>query len=215
MFILDEELLKVSLDKINLLVLTYYNTKSELFNIYDTNYNFNENIVPLITSVLETQPYILQAKKYNNLHSESIIINNNCNKSKLPFPSLYNDIRQNNLQYVQVLNRNLVNTLDMKDDKILIRMYNATQKAGEYSKNMINEEEQTVIMWWWEHFNLQLIINKDMPNVFQMHLNIYILEDNKFITSRIQNINNILQKLQTINFFMDTETYNDNFFTNE
>jgi hypothetical protein len=208
MFILDEQLLNVSLDKINQIVLTFYQCKNDFFNIYDTNYTFNEDMIPLMTSILEKEPHIFQAKKYHNLTCESLIINTT-NKSQCPYPSIYNDIKQNSLQYVQVMNRNLVSTLDMKDDKVLIRMYNISKTPAEFGKNMLNEEEQTIIMWNWDKFNLQLVINKSDPTICQMQMNIFVQEDNKFIISKIENINNVLQKLQTIQFAYDYKMIDD------
>ena len=78
MFILNEDTIGTSLTNINLISLSYYSLKSEILNIYDTNFNFNENCIPLITSVLEIEPKILHTKKYINVDSETIItIDNN------------------------------------------------------------------------------------------------------------------------------------------
>ena len=87
MFILNETIIGSLLKDINLITLTFYTSKSEILNIYDTNFKFNENYIPLITSVLEIEPQVIHAKKYINVDSESIIIvdNNirNHNKSNL------------------------------------------------------------------------------------------------------------------------------------
>ena len=52
MFNLNEYINSMSLESINLITLKYYSSKSDIMNIYDTNFDFDENIVPLITSVL-------------------------------------------------------------------------------------------------------------------------------------------------------------------
>ena len=59
MFNLNDYISSVSLETINLITLKYYSSKSELMNIYDTNFEFDENIVPLVTSVLEIKPNIM------------------------------------------------------------------------------------------------------------------------------------------------------------
>jgi hypothetical protein len=122
MFILNETIIGTSLKNINLITLTFYTSKSELLNIYDTNFKFDENYIPLITSVLEIEPQLIHAKKYINVDSESVIIvdNNirNHNKSNLAFPSFFHDMKDTeNIQYIQSYKKELINTLDStKDD---------------------------------------------------------------------------------------------------
>ena len=63
MFILNEETIKTSLNNINLISFTYYSSKSDVLTMYDTNFTFDENYIPLITSVLELEPKIIHTKK--------------------------------------------------------------------------------------------------------------------------------------------------------
>ena len=66
MFILNEDTIKTSLTNFNLISLSYYSSKSDVLNMYDTNFKFDENYIPLITSVLELEPKLIHTKKYIN-----------------------------------------------------------------------------------------------------------------------------------------------------
>jgi hypothetical protein len=118
MFNLNEYISSISLDTINLITLSYYSSKSEIMNIYDTNFDFDENIIPFITSYLETKPNIINAKNYCNVNSNSLITIGNqnelSNKSQISYPCFFSDLQQNNLniQNVQGYTRKLINTLD-------------------------------------------------------------------------------------------------------
>ena len=185
MFILNETTIGTSLQNINLITLTYYSSKSDILNIYDTNFKFDENCVPLITSILETQPHMMHAKKYINVDSETIItIDNNIrnhNKSNLAFPSFFHDMKDtNNIQYIK------------------IRMYNLNDKQGSFGKSILNEEELLLIIWNWEYANFQIIINKQRPTECQLQMNIYATEDNTFISSKLETINKTIAKINKL-----------------
>ena len=202
MFILNEAVLGVALKDINLITLIYYSSKSDILNIYDTNFVFDENIVPMITSILEIHPTIIHAKKYINVDSESIItIDNNIrnhNKSNLSFPSFFHDMKDTqNIQYIQSYKKKLVNTLDSNDD-MLIRIYNITAKEGYFGKSILNEEDLLLMIWNWEYANFQIIINKKTPNKCSLQMNIYATEDNTFISSKLEKINTYIKKINTI-----------------
>lgn len=202
MFILNEQNINTPLDKINLITLTYYSSKSEVLNIYDTNFEFDENIVPLLTSVLETKPIICNAKRYCNVNCESIAIidstNRLPNKSLISFPCFFTDLQNGKLQNIQGYNRNLINTLDSNNDNLLIRLYNLDTHNGEFGKCVLNEEEMILIIWDWEYANFQIVINKENPKECQMQLNVYITEDNKIIDSKLDFINIIIEKIDNI-----------------
>lgn len=215
MFVLNAEIISIPLEELNLITLIYYSKKSELLNIYDTNYEFDENIIPLITSVLEVKPNIIKAKRYCNINSESIITfeNNELpNTSHIQYPSFLHDIQQNgfNMKNIQGHSNNLVNTLDINEDKMLLRMYKLENKHCEFGRTVLNEEEILLIVWNWEYINFQIIINRtqQMNNTqqCQLQINIYITEDNNIIISKLENINKIIAKISTIvNEFYTTE----------
>jgi hypothetical protein len=210
-FNLNEYIANVSLDTINV----------------DTNFEFDENIVPLVTSVLEIDPHIINAKRYCNVNSESIIIIGNKNelpnKSQISYPCFFSDLQQNklNIQNIQGYTKKLITTLetnfiksqsetdadkyteteyenDIFENKVLIRMYNLENKKGEYGNCILNEEELIIFVWSWEYANFQIIINKQTPNKCQLQINVYVTEENKIITSKLENINNIIEKINKI-----------------
>ena len=202
MFVLNENSIGVPLKDINIITLTYYSSKSDLLNIYNTNFKFDENIIPLITSVLETEPILVHAKKYINVDSETIItVNNNVrnhNKSNLSFPSFFHDMKDTkNIQNIQSYKKNLINTLDTNND-MLIRIYNINAKDGYYGKNIINEEDLLLIIWSWEYANFQLIINKQRQNECILQMVIYATEENTFISSKLETINKNIEKINKI-----------------
>ena len=203
MFTLNETIIGTSLKDINLITLTFYTLKSELLNIYDTNFKFDENYIPLITSVLEVQPHIIHAKKYINVESESVIIvdNNirNHNKSNLAFPSFFHDMKDTeNIQYIQSYKKELINTIDSTKDDILIRIYNVISKQGYFGKAILNEEDLLIFIWNWDFANFQIIINKQSPNECHLQMNIYATEENTFISSKLDIINKNIDKINKI-----------------
>jgi len=222
MFIINDKTLMEQLDTINLITLTYYSYKSDDLNIYDTNFNFNENIIPLITSVLETKPQITNVKHYSNIACESIItidsLNRMPNKSQLVNPSFLHDLQphQTNLtNNIKGYTKKLISSLDTDGD-LLVRMYKIKDKIGVFSQNMLLEEEFKIIMWCWDYINVQIIINKEDPEQFQLQININITETNKIITSKMETINNIIVKVDKIkNFIFGWNTnYNTNYNSN-
>ena len=200
--------INIPLDAIDLINLTYYSAKSEIMHIYDTNFAFDENIIPLITSFLETKPDIINAKRYNNINCESIITINNQlpNKSQLAYPCFFSDIHNNNLNMknIQGYRKNLVSSYD--DNNLLVKMYKLENTKGEYSYNILNESELTIISWSWDYANFQIIINKNTPDICQLQINIYITEDNKIITTKMENINKLLLKIDKIKNDMISRT---------
>ena len=202
MFILNESSIGVALKDINIITLTFYASKSEVLDIYNTNFKFNENSIPLITSVLEIQPQITHAKKYMNVDSESVItIDNNLrnhNKSNLSFPSFFHDMKDtDNIQYIQSYKKKLLNTLDSNND-MLIRIYNIKAQEGTFGKISLNEEDLLLFIWNWDFANFQLIINKKQPNECNLQMVIYATEENTFITSKLELINTIIEKINKI-----------------
>jgi hypothetical protein len=251
MFNLNDYISSVSLETINLITLKYYSSKSEIMNIYDTSFDFDENIVPLVTSVLEIKPNIMNAKRYCNVNSESIITIGNenelPNKSQISYPCFFSDIQQNKIssQNTQGYIHNLIVTVDtqllekavpkvlekqdlenparksrereglkpsirdletparkishVQNKSALIRMYKLENKKGEFNYNILNEEEIIIILWNLDFANFQIIINKKQPSKCQLQINIYITEDNTIIVSKLEQINNLINKINKIN----------------
>ena len=137
MFILNDKTINVPLDTINLITLTYYSQKSEIMNIYDTNFAFDENIIPLATSFLETNPNIIHAKRYCNINSESIITISNQNdipnKSQLSYPCFFSDIHNNNLNIknIQGYSKKLISTIDTNNTNYGVSEYGDDNNGGD------------------------------------------------------------------------------------
>ena len=85
-------------------------------------------------------------------------------------------------------------------------MYKLENTKGEYSYNILNESELTIISWSWDYANFQIIINKNTPDICQLQINIYITEDNKIITTKMENINKLLLKIDKIKNDMISRT---------
>ena len=208
MFNLNDYISSVSLESINLITLKYFSSKSEIMNIYDTNFDFDENSVPLVTSILEIKPTIINAKRYCNVNSESIITIGNenelPNKSQITYPCFFSDIQQNKLssQHIQGYTHNLIHTqLAAQTNEALstlIRMYKLENQKGEFNYNILNEEEIIIILWNLDFANFQIIINKKYPTKCQLQINIYITEDNTIILSKLEQINNLVDKINKI-----------------
>ena len=170
--------------------------------MYDTNFKFDENYIPLITSVLELEPKLIHTKKYINVDRETIItIDNNKRNhtnSTLAFPSFFHDMKfTNTIQSIQTYTKKLINTLDSNNDT-LIRMYYLCAQAGSFHKSILNEEELLIFIWNWDFANFQIIINKNNPHYCNLQLNIYTTEDNTFIKSKLEIINSIIEKINKI-----------------
>jgi len=217
MFILSEKNIGIPLSEINKITITYFASKSEILNIYDVNFNFDENIIPLITSILEVQPKIHNFKIYNCIdtittikeHSKSIIQPYNI------YPSFYYDIDKiNNNKTLNIYTQDikLINTVIDDNDNQLIRMYKNTSTYESKSENLsismfndfpqtiLNEKEYKKIYWEFEFGNFEIIIDltQQSNQQAQFKINIDIIENHKIIVSRLIKINDILQKINKI-----------------
>ena len=217
MFILSEKNIGIPLSEINKITITYYSSKSEILNIYDINFNFNENIIPLITSILEVHPKIHNFKIYNSLdnittikeHSKSITQPYNI------YPSFYYDIDKintNNPPNIFTQDIKLINTI-INNDNQLIRMYMnissqesnvisamSNARCNDFLQTILSEKEYKKIYWEFECGNFEIIIDLEQQSnrQAQYKINIDIIEDNKIIASRLIKINDILQKINKI-----------------
>jgi len=215
MFILSEKNIGIPLSEINKITITYFASKSEILNIYDINFNFDENIIPLITSILEVQPKIHNFKIYNCIDTITTI-KEHTKSIKQPYniyPSIYYDIETintNNPLNIFTQDIKLINTVIDDNDNQLIRMYidNSLQeepklisaisnsRCNDFLQTILSEKEYKKIYWEFEFGNFEIII--DFTRQAQYKINIDIIEDNKIIASRLIKINDILQKINKI-----------------
>ena len=198
MFQLNQKTLKELIKNINIITINYYKSKSELFNIYDCNFPVNENIVPMITSIMEREPKLYNAKKYITIDGESIIFHNDAYHSENSFACFFTDLKDDRSQYIVSYDKKLMNVVDDGESNMLVRMYNMSKMSNKFEKNILEEEEMFIIIWEMDYLNIQLTFPKDNKKVFQFQININIPEDNKLILDRVENVNKILNKIQLI-----------------
>lgn len=206
MFILSEKNIGVPLYEINKIIITYFATKSNVIDVFDNNYEFNENLIPMITSILGIAPKISNYKEYKCIDNNIII--NSKNNSLQQYQSFYLDV--NNLENndaLDVRKMDLISTLVDIDDKQLIRLYNVkditTQDAPintyttDFTQNILNEEEHKKISWEFDWGSVDIIIGMIIKKC-KYEIVIDIIEDSKLIHSRLTHINDILTKFNKI-----------------
>ena len=215
MFILSEKNINVPLSDINKIIITFFSSKSEILNIYDTNFKFDENIIPLITSLFEKAPVIFTYKLYKCIDANIIIKqcqqityndNNDNDNTQYETSSFFYDIDIFNNKHVNNINNIksiLIKTIIDDDDKQIVRMYNNIKITDDFTQTILYETEKTVISWMfeWGEFEMLIDINKHNTGVntnVTYQLNINIIEDNKIIQSRLNNINDIINKIHKI-----------------
>ena len=215
MFILSEKNINVPLSDINKIIITFFSSKSEILNIYDTNFKFDENIIPLITSLFEKAPVIFTYKLYKCIDANIIIKqcqqityndNNDNDNTQYETSSFFYDIDIFNNKHVNNINNIksiLIKTIIDDDDKQIVRMYNNIKITDDFTQTILYETEKTVISWMfeWGEFEMLIDINKHNTSVNKnvtYQLNINIIEDNKIIQSRLNNINDIINKIHKI-----------------
>jgi len=209
MFILSEKNIGVPLSEINKIIITYFTTKSDIIDIFDNNYEFNENIIPMITSILGIAPKISNYKEYKCIDN-NIIINRKYN-SLQHYQSFYLDV--NNLENndaLDVRKMDLISTLVDIDDKQLIRLYNIkditttatldNKYTTDFTQNILNEQEYKKITWEfeWGSIDIIVIIIDVITKKCKYEIVIDIIEDSKLIHSRLTHINDILTKFNKI-----------------
>jgi len=206
MFILSEKNIGVPLSEINKIIITYFTTKSDIIDIFDNNYEFNENIIPMITSILGIAPKISNYKEYKCIDNNIII--NRKNNSLQQYQSFYLDV--NNLENndaLDVRKMDLISTLVDIDDKQLIRLYNIkditttatldNKYTTDFTQNILNEQEYKKITWEFEWGSVCIIIDV-ITKKCKYEIVIDIIEDSKLIHSRLTHINDILTKFNKI-----------------
>lgn len=211
MFILSDKFFddnKIKLVDINKITIIYYinelKTNSSIdINIYNIKYNFNINIIPLITSVLEISPIYSKHKTYNCLNytfttkylNKIINIVNKFNHSFLKDIDFIN----NNNNFLTYTRYSIHKFVDNQDNQI-INFYN-DKKLNNFidTDTIYNEYEYEKITWLFEWGEFEIIITYKNNICFYTYcININIIEDIKLIQARTLEINNILTKINKI-----------------
>lgn len=207
MFILSEKTIGVPLSKINTIIITYFANKSDILELFDNNFNFDENIIPMTTSILERVPKIYNYKKYYCIDTNIIIKQNKTailDNPEYMYPSFYCDI--NTLENIEmdISKINLINSVVNNIDNQLIRIYNNEKihildntQMNDFTQNILNEKEYKKITWEFDWGCFDIIIDL-IKKTCNYEITINIIEEHNIIHSRIIDINNKLQKINYI-----------------
>jgi len=221
---LKELLTTTPLKDINTIIInpiTNNNITDGLLPILETDNDFNESIIPLLTTVFEKTPQYYKVKRYtgndtitlikHNL-SQSYIATHDCvkdnlndnlhnNMDKLGYVSFLKDIMNNrfvNGNKIVTSRRTLVNMFVKNDN--LVRIYNEIVVHDvNFVDDIILEEENIVISWLWYFGSFEIILLDNKKCKIEMKLN--IIEDNKVISSRKDDMNkllNIFDKIKSV-----------------
>ena len=201
MFILTDTSLGKAFCDINHIIITYYNEKTDILDIFDNNFPINENIIPIITSILEKAPKIYTFKKYNCIDADIIIKpKKQITNSQNTYPSFYIDVdilENDKLDYSRI---QLINTLIDNEDKQLIRMFSKKQITtieNDFTQNILTENVYKTISWEYDWGSVDILINI-ATKLCNYQICINIIENKKIIHSRLTSINDTLCKLNKI-----------------
>jgi len=120
MFLLDTENLGLSPNEINLINITYYKSKLDILDIYNTNFSIQTCNLPLYVSILEKPPVLISGKKYINIDGETFIPDG---KNILPSSSKYTTDNTFNYEYPSFLYD--------------VQTYSQMQNITTYKKNLL------------------------------------------------------------------------------
>jgi hypothetical protein len=224
MFILSEsEIGDNSLKTISRIDINFYNTHNDILNIFYLEHKFDENIIPLITSVLECQPNLFYRKTYSGLDNDYIInyLVKDFDKEMTTkfqidkegfFPSFFLDIEALNARednkykkfYRQT--RNLLSSICYKNSKELVRIYSRDARDARDNsewcdiwnvQDTFSHKVEKVISWSissWCVF--EMCISKTSKCIW--NLKIDVIEDVNFINSKVDDVNIVLEKIHKI-----------------
>lgn len=171
MFILSETELtnNIPLKNISRIDISFYTSRNEYLNIFNLQSDFNENLIPLITSTLECKPILIRRKTYIGLDTNYIIeypiscnssnlvnlldenISNNNNTSQ--FPSFHIDIdsfNKNTTKYKSYWQtRKIQYTNIYPKSNELVRIYSRdTNHCNIFNpQDILGCQEDIVIFW--------------------------------------------------------------------
>jgi hypothetical protein len=223
MFILLESELPNSLKNIGKITISFYNYKSSnpSFNIYNLEYDFNQNLIPLITSFLECQHSFITRKEYTSLDTNFIIeypINPittiqtiktfGIPKSKDdPRTSFYLDIENyKEKSTIKTENRKILSLITYKDSNEIVKIYPRNHFKSTYIDNALLSKQYNIVSWKWTWGNFEIAIPLNPDSIITttdvqkctFTLNINITEDNKIINNKIDEVNHVLWKIHKI-----------------
>lgn len=200
MFLLEDNI--CDLDIINKIIITFFKKNTaDIVNVFDNNFVFNEDIIPVITSLFECIPKIYNNKRYTCIDSICVIsssshIDTNRQVST-SYPCFYTDIKNSHLE-VKNIKQDLIKTLVDDTSNQLIRFYNISQiSSTNFEQCILYEIEYKTISWIFDWGSVNININL-LNSMCNYEVQIDVIESKKLITSRVQHINDILNKFNKI-----------------
>jgi len=173
MFLLSETELvsSIPLKSISRIDISFYNSRNEFLNIFNLEMDFDENIIPLITSILECKPNLIHRKTYKGLDCNYIIEYDYPNNGMLleakkdnieRFPSFHLDIEAFNKKsnsnlshtksYWQSRKLHYINVY--AKSKELVKIYSSVDtKDDARNKNIFNPQDtlgysEEIVIYW-------------------------------------------------------------------
>jgi hypothetical protein len=228
MFLLStDELSGISLNTISRIDITFYKFRHESFNIFNIECDFDENLIPLATSILECQPILIKRKTYIGLDSNYIIEYPASSKNDLginlgeyclmgKFPSFqvdieaFNNVKSKQKSYWQ--SHKIHSSQVYHKSQELVRIYSRDSNDSNTNKNtntnmvkcnIFNPQdtfgckEEWVICWRTQWGGFELCIRHGSKKCI-WHLAIDVIEDNNFIDSKIDAVNTWLEKIHKL-----------------
>lgn len=227
MFLLTENELPMPLKDIGAINVTLFHSCNELFNFFNLEYPFNENSIPLITSVLECQPEYYIRKIYNHLNYKTIIeyqlnnpVWNNFTHTRefgnSLVKSFYLDIENYNTSGNHIYNdkKQLVSSITYSDSNELVRIYSRDTRDTRDARDVRNIGEKVIncnmnhiVSWKLGECIVELIIRSSSSEVHKCRLELIInvTEENNFISTKMDHANTILEKLHKIKSSLITD----------
>ena len=245
MFLLSETELtnNTPLKNISRINISFYTSRNEYLNIFNLESDFDENLIPLITSTLECKPILISRKTYIGLDTnyiieypiscnsnlENLLDENVSNNNTSRFPSFHIDIdtfnknttkhnsywQSRKIQYTNIYPKsnelvrvyskdtahcNIFNpqdTLGCQEDIVIFWPINGICEISQYGKFelCISSSKQN---------NAIKTINTDKDNnkahshkcIWRMEVN--VIEEHKFIDSKVDAVNTWLEKIHKI-----------------
>ena len=227
---LEELITKNSLKDITTIIInpiTNSNLSDGVIPILEVDNDFNESLIPLLTSVFEKAPQYYKVKRYigndiitiikHNL-SQSYIATYECGNqdavNELGYVSFLKDIMNNrfvNANKIVTSRRILINMLIKNDN--LIRLYkDEVVQDVNFVDDIILEEENLVISWVWNYGSFEIVLLDDKKCKIEMKLN--IIEDNKVIASRRDDMNKMLNIFDKIKCVLNLESLENEYIAN-
>tara|TARA_B100000575_G_scaffold170605_1_gene136553 strand:- start:14325 stop:14921 length:597 start_codon:yes stop_codon:yes gene_type:complete len=161
-----------------------YNQKA---NIYNLNFNYNHNILPLISSFLKKKLKIYYQKQYNIYGKHSILKKN-----------INNDLFDNNRIFIFDKKDKIINlTQEIKHQEFInfsntisyISTYLDTKKSKiSIPKNVGNIEENIIYEWEISNYFIFKLIRNIKYDKCQFEIMVNIYEDNTLIEENDKNI---------------------------